>query len=149
MGCRGLRMAARNHLHQSVQDDRMTVFSVRMRNRLQFSNCDAPHIPTSQVHEELLIVALKGDTLTITELRHGRLPGSRIYAQRTVDLPGASTFMILPRLPSGVEDGSFFSALGTAVVFQAAAGAGRQLRAVGTDVNTGQCHGWIFDAREA
>ena len=60
----------------------MADFSIRMRNRLQFSSCEAPHQPTTKVHEEVLAVELRGDLLTITGVRIG----SRIYAQRTLDL---------------------------------------------------------------
>ncbi len=86
----------------------MADFSIRMKNKLQFSNCKAPHIPTSKQHRETLIVELRGDLLTITESRaDGRL-GSRIYAQRAIDLPEAFIFTILPELPSHVRDGFFF-----------------------------------------
>jgi hypothetical protein len=126
----------------------MADFSIRMKNRLQFSNCEAPHIPTSKSHRETLIVELSGDLLTITERRaDGRL-GSRIYAQRAIDLPEAFIFTILPELPSHVRDGSFFSALGTVAILAARPGELRRLRAVGTDRNSGQCHGWIFNAIE-
>ena len=126
----------------------MADFSIRMNNKLQFSSCDAPHQPTTKVHEEILAVELRGDLLTITAVRNGCDPGSRIYAQRTLDLPGISTFAILPELPSHVRDGSFFPAYGTVAILAADDGAQRRLRAVGTDINTGRCHGWIFDAVE-
>jgi hypothetical protein len=133
---------------RSASDDGMANFSIRMKNRLQFSNCEAPHIPTSKPHQETLIVELHGDLLTITERRvDGRL-GSRIYAQRAIDLPAASIFTILPELPSRVRDGSFFPALGTVAILAARPGEQHRLRAVGTDKNSGQCHGWIFDAIE-
>lgn len=143
------------HLHQSLdlsrsaRDDAMADFSIRMNNTLQFSSCAAPHIPTSKPHQETLIVELRGDRLTITEGRANGGLGSRIYAQRSIDLPGASIFTILPELPSHVRDGSFFSALGTVAILAARCGGPRRLRAVGTDKNSGQCHGWIFDATEA
>src|SRR4051794_37782952 len=94
----------------------MRDFSVRMINQLQFSNCSAPHWPITAKQIEALLVQLSGDFLTITQIaEHGSL-GSRLYAQRTLELPPAIIFMILPRLPSGVSDGSFFSALGTAAL---------------------------------
>jgi hypothetical protein len=133
---------------QSAGDDGMVDFSIRMKNRLRFSTCDAPHIPTSKTHEETLLVELRGDLLTITALGADGSPGSGIYAQRAIDLPEASIFTILPELPSHVRDGSFFSALGTVAIFQPRPGKQRRLRAVGTDKNSGQCHGWIFDAIE-
>jgi hypothetical protein len=126
----------------------MADFSIRMNNTLQFSSCEAPHIPTSKPHQEALVVELRGDLLTITELRADGGLGSRIYAQRAIDLPVASIFTILPELPSHVRDGSFFSARGTVAILTARSGAQRRLRAVGTDKNSGQCHGWIFDAIE-
>lgn len=127
----------------------MADFSIRMNNKLQFSSCDAPHQPITKVREEILAVELRGDLLTITAVRKGCDLGSRIYAQRTLDLPGVSTFAILPELPSRVRDGSFFPALGTVAIFVADGGAQRRLRAVGTDTNTGRCHGWVFDAVES
>jgi hypothetical protein len=127
----------------------MADFSIRMKNRLQFSNCEAPHIPTSKSHQETLVVELRGDLLTITESRADGCLGSRIYAQRAIDLPEAFIFTILPELPSHVRDGSFFSALGTIALLAAHPGEPRRLRAVGTDENSGRCHGWIFDAIEA
>lgn len=126
----------------------MADFSIRMKNKLQFSSCDAPHQPTTKVQEEILAVELCGDLLTITLVRKGCELGSRIYAQRTLDLPGASKFVILPELPSHIRDGSFFPAYGTVTIFAADGSAQRRLRAVGTDTNTGRCHGWIFDAVE-
>jgi hypothetical protein len=127
-----------------VMDD----FSIRMNNRLRFSNCKAPHVPTSKQHEETLAVELRGDLLTITERRADGGLGSRIYAQRIIDVPEASIFTILPELPSHVRDGSFFPALGTVAILAAGGGEQRRLRAVGTDKNSGLCHGWIFDAIE-
>lgn len=124
----------------------MADFSIRMTNRLRFSSCEAPHRPTTKAHEERLAVELRGDLLTITELKNCAL-GKRIYAQRTLNLPQATTFVILPELPSRVRDGSFFSALGTVAVFGADEGI-RRLRAVGIDFNSGNCRGWIFDAVE-
>ena len=126
----------------------MADFSIRMTNRLQFSTCEAPHVPTSKTHEETILVELRGDLLTITALGADASPGSRVYAQRTIDLPEASIFMILPELPSQVRDGAFFPALGTVVFPEPGPGKQRRLRAVGTDKNSGQCHGWIFDAIE-
>jgi hypothetical protein len=126
----------------------MADFSIRMNNRLQFSSCEAPHIPTSKPHQETLVVELRGDLLTITERRADGGFGSRIYAQRAIDLPEASIFTILPELPSHVRDGSFFSALGAVALLRTRSGEQRRLRAVGTDKNSGQCHGWIFDALE-
>lgn len=126
----------------------MADFSIRMKNRLQFSTWEAPHIPTSKTHEETLLVELRGDLLTITALGADAGLGSRIYGQRAIDLPKASIFTILPELPSRVRDGSFFPALGTIVILEARPGVRRQLRAIGTDKNSGRCHGWIFDAIE-
>jgi hypothetical protein len=126
----------------------MADFSIRMKNRFQFSNCEAPHIPTSRPHEETLIVELRCDHLTITQRRADGGFGSRIYAQRAIELPEATIFAILPELPSHVRDGSFFSALGTVAILAGRCGEQRRLRAVGTDKNSGQCHGWIFDAIE-
>ncbi len=126
----------------------MPDFSVRMKNRLRFSSCEAPHKPTTRIYEEPLTVELRGDLLTITQVGKDCGLGMRIYAQRTLDLPGASLFVILPQLPSRIRDGSFFPALGTVAVFDAQHGTWRRLRAVGTDTNSGHCRGWIFEAVE-
>jgi hypothetical protein len=134
------------NLSRSARDDGMADFSIRMKNRLQFSHCDAPHIPTSKPYEEILLVDLRGDLLTITERRADGGLGSRIYAQLAIDLPETSIFTILPELPSYVKDGSFFPALGSVAILAARPGEQLRLRAVGTDTNSGQCHGWIFDA---
>jgi hypothetical protein len=126
----------------------MADFSVRMHNQLQFSTCDAPCRPITEKREETLAVALHGDLLTVTAAGSGRGNDSRIYAQRTVSLPGLSTFMILPRLPSRTRDDCFFPALGTVVLLDGGAGGKHRLHAVGIDTNSGRCHGWIFDAVE-
>jgi hypothetical protein len=136
------------NVSRSAGDNGMADFSIPMKNRLQFSRCEAPHIPTSKAYEETLIVELRGDLLTITQRRADGSLGSRIYAQRAIDLPEVSTFTILPELPSDVRDGSFFSALGTVAILTTRSGEQRRLRAVGTDKNSGLCHGWIFDALE-
>jgi hypothetical protein len=136
------------NVSRSAGDDGMADFTIRMKNRLQFSNCEAPHIPTSKPHRETLVVELRGHLLTITHRRADGSLGNRIYAQRAIDLPEASIFTILPELPSRVRDGSFFSALGTVAILTTRSGEQRRLRAVGTDKNSGQCHGWIFDAVE-
>jgi hypothetical protein len=137
-----------SHLRRSSQDESMADFAIRMKNQLQFSTCETPHRPITPKHEEVLDVALRGDLLIIAEVRKNNATGKRIYAQRTIELPGVSTFVILPELPSHARDGSFFPALGTVAVFIAKGGTGRRLRAVGMDVNSGHCHGWIFDAVE-
>jgi hypothetical protein len=126
----------------------MADFSIQMKNRLRFSSCEAPHKPTTPAHEERLVVELSGDLITLTELRSNCALGKCIRAQRTVDLPDASIFMILPELPPQVRDGSFFPAIGTVVLHRARQGEKRHLVAVGTDNNSGRCHGWIFDAWE-
>ena len=126
----------------------MLGFSVRMINRLQFSNCDAPWQPITEPRHEVLAVELRADFLTLTQLRADGTFGSRIYAQRTVDLSVAMVFAIVPQLPSRIRDHSFFPALGTIVLFEAVDGERRRLRAVGTDLNSGRCRGWIFDAQE-
>ena len=125
----------------------MADFSIRMMNRLQFSTWEVPHIPTSKVHEETLLVELRGDLLTITALGADAGLGSRIYGNAQSTCEGFHLYDP-PELPSRVRDGSFFPALGTIVIFEARPGVRRQLRAVGTDKNSGRCHGWIFDAIE-
>ncbi|MGY4628064.1 hypothetical protein ACVWY3_005820 [Bradyrhizobium sp. USDA 4486] len=132
----------------SSRGNGMADFTIRMKNELRFSTCDAPHVPTSKTHEEIILVELRGDLLMITALGADGSLGSRVYAQRTIDLPETSLFMILPKLPSHIRDRAFFPALGTIAILQPPPGKQRRLRAVGTDNNSGQCHGWIFDAIE-
>jgi hypothetical protein len=136
------------NVSRSAGDDGMADFTIRMKNRLQFSNCEAPHIPTSKPHRETLVVELRGHLLTITHRRAEGSLGSRIYAQRAIDLPEAAIFTILPELSSHVRDLSFFSAHGAVALLRTRSGEQRRLRAVGIDKNSGQCHGWIFDAVE-
>jgi hypothetical protein len=146
-GLPGIHLPRSQKQSRSRQGDAMADFSIRMTNKLRFSSCEAPHKPTTRTYEEHLAVELRGDLLTITELKTCAL-GRRIYAQRTLDLPGTSTFVILPELPPRIRDGSFFPALGTVAVFDAENGTGRRLRAVGVNFNSGHCRGWIFDAVE-
>jgi hypothetical protein len=129
---------------KGVWDD----FSVRMTNRFQFSSCDAPWLPTTDHRQQTLAVEFRDGLLTITELRPDGSPGNRIYAHHSVELVGAMAFVILPELPSRIRDGSFFPALGTVVIFEGVDGGGHRLRAVGTDINSQRCRGWIFDAWE-
>jgi len=129
-------------------DGLMRDFSVTMINHLRFSSCEAPWQAITRPRKELLAVAYRDDHLTLTELKADGSPGSRIYAQRSVVMPDAMTFLILSRLPSRIRDSAFFPASGTAIVHAPADGSPRRLSAVGTDVNSGRCHGWMFDAVE-
>lgn len=126
----------------------MRDFSVTMLNRLRFSTCESPWRPITRARQELLAVAYRNDVLTLTELKADGSLGRRIYAQRSVILPGAMTFVMLRQLPSRLRDNTFFPASGTAVVFAPAEGSPRRLSAVGTDLNSGLCRGWLFDAVE-
>lgn len=132
----------------SSADGLMRDFSVTMLNRLRFSTCESPWRPITRARQELLAVAFRNDVLTLTELKTDGSFGSRIYAQRSVALPGAMTFLMLRQLPSRLRDDAFFPASGTAVVFAPADGSPRRLSAVGTDLNSGLCRGWLFDAIE-
>jgi hypothetical protein len=124
-------------------------FSIRMINQLQFWDGEAPWQPIANARREVLLVEYRDDHLTITELRGDGGTGSRIYAQRSVSMPNATTFVILPELPSRFRDNSFFPAMGTAVLVTPPGGAPRRLYAVGSDTNSGRCRGWLFDAVEA
>jgi hypothetical protein len=122
--------------------------SIFMQNDLKLSDCAFPDVPLRDGGSERLKVQIKENILTIAEAREGEETGSTIYAQRTLDLGGrTSAFMILPKLPDGVEDKKFFPAIGT-VIFSGDTGR-HSLRAAGTDSNNGgRCQGWIFNATE-
>lgn len=124
-------------------------FSIRMINQLQFWDGEAPWQPIANARREVLLVEYRDDHLTITELRGDGGTGSRMYAQRSVSMPNATTFVILPELPSRFRDDSFFPAMGTAVLVTPPGGAPRRLYAAGSDTNSGRCRGWLFDAVEA
>jgi hypothetical protein len=126
----------------------MREFSVTMINQLRFSSCEAPWRAITRPRKELLAVAYRDDHLTLTALKADGSPDRRIYAQRSVVMPGAMTFLMLSRLPSRMRDSAFFPASGTAIVFAPADDSPRRLSAAGTDVNSGRCHGWLFDAVE-
>src|SRR5882672_5788062 len=119
----------------------MLDFSVRMRNRVQFSDCQAPWRPITGSREDTLAVTLCGDLLTLTAVRPDGILGSRIYAQRTIELTAATAFMILPQLPSRIRDELHFPAQGTVVLFGPDPGEKRRLRAVGLDTNSRRCRG--------
>jgi hypothetical protein len=127
----------------------MADFLVHMSNRFQFSKCERPHKPITAPRAEIIQVELRGDLLTITAEPPNAHRARRIYAQKTLELPDATTFVILAQLPRSLVDAAFFPAMGTIVLFAPTASQARRLRAAGFDTNSRRCHGWIFDAHEA
>jgi len=125
----------------------MSDFLTRMSNQFRFSRCDCPHLPITEIREEVVTVESRQNVLTITAPETS-LGSPRIYGRLTVELPGSSIFMILPRLPANVIDNSFFPAMGSILIFEPDETGLRRMRATGMDSNSGQCRGWIFDAVE-
>jgi hypothetical protein len=134
-----------------------TETSIIMRNDVIFSKCCNPSVPVAKGRLELIRVELKGTQLTIADiwgegtnaegLQVERV-GARLYAVKTMELAGATIYMLLSALPPGGKDEKFFAANGTVVLFDDPKGGPRALKACGTDQNSGACQGWIFDAIE-
>ena len=131
-------------------------FSIHMINDVRLSDCRRPSVPTAEGCLELLRVELRGDLLTIADVKGqcrkstGRpveTVGARLYALKTITMQGATVFMFLSEPPAGVSDDKFFAAKGSAVLYDNAPSA-RVLRACGTDRSNGQPLSWIFDAVE-
>ena len=125
----------------------MSDFLTRMNNQFRFSRCDSPHLPITEIREEVVTVEARQNMLTITAPETS-LGSPRIYGRLTLELASSSIFMILPRLPPNVVDNSFFPAMGSILVFEPDETGLRRMRATGMDSNSGQCRGWIFDAVE-
>jgi hypothetical protein len=132
-------------------------FSIQMLNDVKLSDCRRPSVPTARGRLELLRVELRGDLLTIADVkgqcRNGRGSpveslGARLYALKTVTMQGAAVFMFLSEPPASVADDKFFAAKGTAVLYDNAHSGPRVLKACGIDRNNGQCLSWIFHAVE-
>ena len=128
-----------------------------MLNDVKMSDCRRPSVPTAKGRLELLRVELRGDLLTIADVkgqcRKGtgspvEALGARLYALKTVTMQGATVFMFLSEPPAGVTDDKFFAAKGTAVLYDNARSGPRVLKACGIDRNNGQCLSWIFHAVE-
>ena len=133
-------------------------FSIRMRNDVKLSSSDRPSVATAVGRVELVRVELQDDLLTIADIRGERRTGNdkavecvgaRLYARKTISIPGVTTFMFLARPPVGVADDKFFAAEGTVALFENAPKGPRMLKACGIDRSNGQCISWIFDAIEA
>ena len=133
-------------------------FSIRMRNDVKLSSSDRPSVATAAGRVELVRVELRGDLLTIADIKGERRDaadgvaecvGARLYARRTIALKGVTTFMFLSQPPPGVDDDRFFAAEGTVALFDNAPKGPHMLKACGIDRSNGQCISWIFDAVEA
>jgi hypothetical protein len=132
-------------------------FSIQMLNDVKLSDCRRPSVPTAQGRLELLRVELRGDLLTIADVkgqcRKGKGSpveslGARLYGLKTVTMQGATVYMFLSESPAGVTDDKFFPATGTAVLYDNALSGPRVLKACGVDRNNGQSLSWIFNAVE-
>ncbi len=132
-------------------------FSIRMLNDVRLSDSKRPSVPTAKGRLELLRVELDGDLLTMAEIKGqcrkdagSRVEslGARLYALKTVTMQGATSFMFLSDPPAGVSDDTFFSAKGTAILYNNGFSGPRFLRACGIDRSNGRCVSWIFSAVE-
>ena len=125
----------------------MNNFTVLMTNRWSTSACSAPDVPTEPKPDETLVVEREGELLKIAAVKaEDEFIQARIFARLFLERDGTAVFSVLPTLPRGVVDAKFFPATGTAILFEE--GGKRRLKAVGTDTNSGECGGWIFDATE-
>jgi hypothetical protein len=132
-------------------------FSMQMLNDVKLSDFRRPSVPTAKGCIELLRVELHNDLLTIADIKGQRRNGTggpveshgaRLYALKTVRMPGATAFMFLSKPPAGVTDEKFCAARGTAILYDNAQCGPRVLKASGVDQGNGQRCGWIFDAVE-
>ena len=125
-----------------------TDFTSRMLNSWRFSHCNDPCSPITSPRKEVIDVDLHGDLLTVSSPMHVTGRQRRLYASRAIDADTFAVFVVLAELPPLVADAMFFPAAGTMVVFFPTDPGQRRVRAVGTDLNSGACRGWIFDAVE-
>ena len=142
--------------HEIVR--RQECFSIRMINDVMVTLRDRPSVPVAKGRLELVRVEQQGDLLTIVDIRGRRHRGShkavesggaRLYAVKTFEMNGATTYMFLSEPPAGISDDIFSSAEGTVVLYDNAPKGPRVLKACGTDRNGDRATGWIFHAIEA
>lgn len=130
-------------------------FTCCMLNTVNLSLAEKPSVPMAEGRTELIRVTVRDDLLTIADIwgercgQEGALVeriGAKLYGRRTVIMSGATSFMLLSKLPPGIEDDKFFPAQGTAVLFEDLTDGSRMLKACGIDRNSGAPQGWIFHA---
>jgi hypothetical protein len=133
-------------------------FSIHMLNDVRLSECKAPSRPTAKGRLELVRVELRGDLLTIADIKGqdrtnddvtAEVVGARLYALRTIAMENFTVFMLLTELPPGIIDPKFFPAEGSVLMRVNAHKGQRLLKACGRDRSSGQCVGFILDAVEA
>jgi hypothetical protein len=133
-------------------------FSIQMLNDVRLSECSSPSIATAQGRLELVRVELRGDLLTIADIKGqvrtgeslpAEVVGARLYALRTIAMEHITIFMFLTQLPPGMTDPKFFPAEGCALMYVNAHKGQRLLKACGREKSSGQCVGFILDAIEA
>jgi hypothetical protein len=137
----------------------MNNFSVRMINKLSFSECSDPGVPLYYGDEEVIVVTLKDDLLTIAdtgifEAAYNFAENYKIYAKYVSSLNGVDKFEMLEFLPVGIKDIRHFSVLKknpSMVEVSKLKNGKRHLHAFGTDDSGGRvsCRGWVFDALES
>jgi hypothetical protein len=134
-----------------------TLFSIQMLNDVKLSDYRRPSVPTAKGRLELLRVMLRGDMLTVAEIRsqHRKetrdkagLRGARLYALKTISMEGATVFMFLSELPAGVADNKFLPAEGSAALYDNELCGPRVLKACGMHRSKGEYLSWIFNATE-
>lgn len=119
-----------------------------MKNNVRFSRCERPSEAITPIVNEVIIVQREDNIVTITGSFERKSRELRIYAVLCMETEGVVIFTILNKLPDHIADKAFFPAAGTLVMFAADPVGARRLRATGMDHNSGQCRGWIFEARE-
>jgi hypothetical protein len=138
-------------------DSAPTFFSIRMVNDVKSSDYRRPSVPTAKGRLELLRVVLRGDVLTVAEIKGQRrkeirdkagLFGARLYALKTISMEGATVFMFLSELPAGVADDKFLPAEGSAALYDNELCGPRVLKACGIHQSKGKYLSWIFNATE-
>jgi hypothetical protein len=132
-------------------------FSIQMLNDVRLSECISPSRPTAQGRLEVIRVELRGDLLTIADIKGqarteddmpSEVVGARLYALRAIAMEDMTIFMLLTQLPPGVTDPKFFPADGCVALSVDAHKGQRVLKACGRDRSSGQCVGFILDAIE-
>ncbi len=151
-------MAAAANAGGPLERADVPIFSIRMLNDVKCSDSRRPGTATARGRLDLVRVELRGDLLTIADIRGQRrsdddvpieLIGARLYALRTMSMDGIVVFMLLTELPPGMQDANFFPAEGCVLMYVNTHKGQRLLKACGRERSSGQCVGFILDAVEA
>jgi hypothetical protein len=152
------KLAEAAHARGPLEPAELPSFSIQMLNDVRLSDCTCPSVPTAKGRLELVRVELRGDLLTIADIRGQRraagsrpaeVIGARLYARRTICMADTTVFMFLSQLPPGVVDDKFFAAEGSVLMYANPHKGQRMLKACGIDRSSGQRLSWILEAVEA